>query len=265
MSLLAALVSAAGSVVGLVAADRIYGLETAILADAAMAQDAVNLIFVAPLTVVLALRVRAGSLRAYLCWLGCLTFTIYNYAIYAFSIHFGPLFLPWLLVLGLSFYALVGSLATTDLSAVKDRFTGRALPVTGWVLIGMAALFMMLWLREIVPDLAAGTASRSASDWNTPTNPVHVLDLAFLLPAVLTSGVLLLRRRPLGYATATGELVFLGLTCLPILVTPLVADARGHEPGWAVMVPIVIVLAVTVLALVRTLRNISWSGSGPRP
>jgi hypothetical protein len=207
------------------------------------------------------LRARAGSVRAYFCWVGCLTFTVYNYAIYAFSIHFGPLFLVWVAILGLSLYAVVGSLATVDISAVKDRFHGREFPLLSWVLIGLAILFMILWLSEIVPDLLAGVGSRSASDWEVPTNPVHVLDLAFFLPAILLSGVLLMRRHPFGYLTSVGALLFVVLTCLPIVLTPLVAQLRGHEPGWVVLAPIGIVLVATLVVLSRTLR---MAEPGPR-
>jgi len=110
----------------------------------------------------------------------------------------------------------------------------------------------------------SGNTTRSASDWNIPTNPVHVLDLAFFLPAVFTSGALLLRRHPLGYATATGQLAWLALTCLPILVTPFVANAHGHQPGWAVMLPIGILFVATLVVLGRLLRRVSTSpGPGP--
>lgn len=113
----------------------------------------------------------------------------------------------------------------------------------------MAVLFGLLWLGEIVPDLLAGRPSSSASEWAVPSNPVHVLDLAFFLPAVFASGVLLLRRHWLGYASAAGQLVFLELTCLPILVTPFVAHARGHEPGWSVMVPLGVIALATLAVL----------------
>jgi hypothetical protein len=60
--------------------------------------------------------------------------------------------------------------------------------LSGRYLIAVAGLFASLWLGEIVPDLVAGGASRSASTWQVSTNPVHVLDLAFFLPAVAISG-----------------------------------------------------------------------------
>ncbi len=108
----AALLAAVGSVIGLVAPHRIDGGETAALGDAATAQDIVNLTLVAPLLILLAAGARRGSIRAYLTLFGALAFTVYNYAIYAFSIHFGPLFLLWTAVLGLSLFALIGGLTT---------------------------------------------------------------------------------------------------------------------------------------------------------
>lgn len=128
-------------------------------------------------------------------------------------------------------------LSTLPAETVKTRFATRGLPLPAWFVIAVGALFTLLWLSEIGLDLLAGGPSRSAAAWDVPTNPVHVLDLALFLPAVVTSGVLLLRRHPFGYATVVGQLVWLALTSLPILVTPFVAASRGHEPGWAVMLP----------------------------
>lgn len=260
----AALLGAAGSVVGLVPSANIYGRETTVLADEATAQDVVNLLIVAPLLVILGWRAHRGHLPAYLAWVGCLAYTVYNYAIYAFSVHFGPLFLVWVAVLGLSTFALIGGLSTVDMVAIKERFGGHAVRRPAWVLIAIAVLFTLLWLREIVPDLLAGVPSQSASDWRVPTNPVHVLDLAFFLPAAATSGILLLRRHRLGYTTAPGQLTWLALTCLPILVTPLVAEARGHQPGWTVTGPIGVILLASLAALAWLLRQPGQGGEPDR-
>jgi hypothetical protein len=255
LSIALALVAAVANIVGLLAPGTIYGQETEVLADQAAAQDVVGLVLVAPLIAGLAISAARGAIPAYLCWLGCLAFTAYNYAIYAFSIHFGPLFLPWVAVLGSSVYAFVGGLATIDATTVKLWFAGRALRLTSWALIVLATVFALLWLSEIVPDLLAGRGSTSAGDYQVPTNPVHVLDLAIFIPAVAVSGVLLLRKRPLGYATAPGMLVFLALTCVPITLTPLIADLRGHDAEWAVVPPIALLLAAIVGVMWRTLRN----------
>jgi hypothetical protein len=255
LSIAAAALGGVGSIVALSANSRIYGGEVGDLVDQATAQDLVNLVAVAPLTVLLGLGAARGSVRAFTCWVGCVAFTVYSYAIYTFSIHFGPLFLVWIAVLGLSFYALVGALTTMDAALAARWFGGRPTSVTSWTLWVAGTAFSLLWLSEILPDLAAGRASTSGAALNLPTNPVHVLDLALFLPAVLVSGTLLRRRRPLGHASAPGVLVFLALTSVPIEISPLVALAHGRTPAWGAAAPIGIVLAWTAFVLYRTLHQ----------
>jgi hypothetical protein len=81
------------------------------------------------------------------------------------------------------------------------------------------------------------------------------LDLALFLPAVLTSGVMLLRHGAFGYLTAPGLLVFLALTCLPVLVTPIVAVVRGHEPSWDAVGPLGVVLLLALAVLTHGLQG----------
>jgi hypothetical protein len=111
MSIAAACIAGFANIVGLADIDRIYGTETSAFIDQAIAQDTVSLAIVCPAIVVLALLARRGSLAAHLAWLGTLAFTVYNYVIYTLSIHVGPLFLPWIAVLSLSLFALIGGSA----------------------------------------------------------------------------------------------------------------------------------------------------------
>jgi hypothetical protein len=238
LSIAAALLAVAGSVIGLTI-DRIYAGLTPAFLPQALAQDIANLMIASPallLCVALALR---GSLRAYLLWLGVLIFTVYNYVIYTFSVPFGPLFLLWVAVLGMCLYALIGGITAIDHRAVAAHFTSRrAVKVVAWILIVTAVLFGLLWLSEDVPALLAGTAPQSVIDMALPTNPVHILDLAFFLPAVIATGVLLLKREPIAYTVAPAFIVFLVLTGVPILLTPAVQVVRGETAAWGVVVPI---------------------------
>jgi len=117
----------------------------------------------------------------------------------------------------------------------------------------VASVFGALWLSQIVPAIVAGDVPSGAGDLNLPSSPVHVLDLSLYLPAAITAGVLLLRRRAWGYLAAPALLAFLGLTGLPILVTPLVATAPAPAPPWAVLTPIA---AITVTSLTVAARLI---------
>ncbi len=238
LSIAAAVLALAGSVIGL-AVDGIYADLTSAFLRQALAQDIANLALAAPAMLICGVLSLRGSLRAYLVWLGVVTFTVYNYVIYAFSIPFGPLFPLWVAVLGLCIYALIGGFAAIDPDAVAARFASpRAVTAVAWFLIVVAILFGLLWLSEDVPALVAGDTPQSVIDMALPTNPVHILDLAFFLPAVVVTGILLLKRRPFAYAAAPALVVFLILTGVPILFTPLVQAAQGEAAGWGVMVPI---------------------------
>jgi hypothetical protein len=178
-------------------------------------------------------------------------------------VHAGALFLPWIAVLGLSIYALIGGLAVLDVGAVKARFPRAPRRMAGGFLIVVAAVFTALWLSDIVPAVLAAQVPAGARELGLPSNPVHVLDLSLYLPAAFTTGVLLLRRHPWAYATVTGLLVFLTLTGLPILLTPFVANARGDTPGWAVLPPIAAITIVSVALTVRLLSTVRTTTPPP--
>jgi hypothetical protein len=124
LSIAAALLAVSGSVIAL-AVDRIYAGLTPTFLPQALAQDIANLTVASPAWLILAALALRGSLRAYLLWLGVLTFTVYNYVIYTFAVPFGPLFLPWVAVLGLCIYALIGGVTAVDHNGVAARFASR--------------------------------------------------------------------------------------------------------------------------------------------
>ena len=251
----AAVIALVGSAIGLADVDGIYGRETTAFIDQAIAQDLVNLIIAAPATLLLAWLAWRGSMRAGLLWTGVLTFTAYNYAIYTMSIHVGPLFLAWVAVLGLTFWSLVGGLRALRPTAVAAELAAAPRRVVGWYLVVVAAVFMLLWLKDVVPAMVEGRIPQGALDLALPSNPVHVLDLAFFLPAVIAIGRLVLLRRPTGLMLAPAAVVFLVMTGLPILVTPFVTGARGGAPEWAVLGPVGAITVVGVGVLVALLRR----------
>ncbi|WP_406077488.1 hypothetical protein [Micromonospora sp. NBC_00858] len=262
MSIAAALIAAAGNIVGLTGLGDVYGRETDAFVNQALAQDIISLAVVSPAIIVLALLASRGSMAAYLAWLGTMAFTVYNYVIYTLSLHAGALFLPWIAVLGLSLFAVIGGLAALDRHAVQADFVRAPRRTAGWFLIIVAVAFAGLWLTDIIPALLAGQVPSGALELGLPSNPVHVLDLAFYLPATCAAGIGLLRHQAYGYATAPGLLIFLTLTGLPIMLTPLIASARGGTPAWAVLPP---VAAVTIASLALAVRLLSSMVPTPDP
>lgn len=247
--------SALGNIVGLVFAESVYDQETDSLADAALAQDAGTLA-VCVATILLVWRWhRPGLLE--LLGLGVAGFIAYNAVIYCFDITFGPLFLVWTLVLGLSVFALASGfrlLATGHVHIDVPRTVFGAV-----VMITVAALFSMLWLVEISGDLMAGDGSTSAAAWQVPTNPVHVLDLAVVLPTAFVTGVAALQGRALGLLATPVMLSFLIVMSIPIALTPLASALRSHPAEWGVVPPVLAIGVVCAAALWHVIR-LSRSG-----
>ncbi|QIN84549.1 hypothetical protein GBA63_19300 [Rubrobacter tropicus] len=184
----------------------------------AIGQDIVTLVVALPALMIGAVLAARGSDRARLVWFGVLVYLVYTYVIYAFHVRFNPLFLVYVALLGFSLYALIGGLATTDFERIKARHTReRSAKTAGTFLLVVSILFYIVWLGEVIPALFSGDVPRSVADNGTPTSGVHVLDMAWILPALAMTGLWLRRKRAVGYALAGALLTFLALLALAIV------------------------------------------------
>ena len=87
-----------------------YRREAPSWAAQGIGQDWVNLLLVAPAIAVLSVVVARGSRSARLLLGGALLYVVYSFLLYAFAVHFNPLFLVYCAALGLGFYGLQGLL-----------------------------------------------------------------------------------------------------------------------------------------------------------
>ncbi len=210
-----------------------YAQETPSWAIQAMGQDIANV--VSALTLVVAASFASkGSIKAVLVWMGVLITLLYASVIYAFAVHFNRLFLVYVAMLGFSFYMLVGSVMRLPLDRLRSFFaaTTRTRLVSVFLLL-VGILFSLLWLKEDISALLAGTAPQSVMENGLLTNPVHVLDLGLYLPAMLVTAIFLWRGKLLGYLLALPLLVFSILTGIGIISIDLVMAMKGMpvSPG----------------------------------
>lgn len=184
----------------------------------AVGQDFSSLVIVLPVLIISAIFASRGSQRARLVWLGSLVYLVYTYVVAAFDNHFNPVFLVYVALLGCSLYALIGGLVTTNRVGIRESFTGKTLvKAVSIYLAVLMVLFYSLWLSEIVPALVAGAIPQSIQDNGTATNAIHVLDMAWILPAFGITAVSLWRKQALGYTLAGALLSYTVLLALAIL------------------------------------------------
>lgn len=196
-----------------------------------------------------------GSHRAKLVWLGALVYLVYSYVIDAFVVRFNSMFLVYVALLGCSLYALIGGLATTSSVSVKASSTDRTPVRTVSIFLAvLAVLFYAIWLRETVLALLSGAVPPSVRQNGTATNAVHVLDMAWMLPAFLITAVMLWRKQALGYVLGGAALSFVTLLALAVLSMVVFFIRVGYPVAMPQVVVFAIVFALSLGLLVSYLK-----------
>jgi hypothetical protein len=227
LSLIAAVLMAIASAAGALSGAT-YVHETVSWAAQGQGQDIVNVLVAFPLLAFSALYAYLGFARAHLVCIGALMYTVYSYVLYAFFVHFGPWFLVYVAILGLSSYALAGAAWSIEAPALPAVFSRSAHTKGAAILLMIFGCgFAALWLGEVVPAIIDGRTPASVSASGFPVNPVHVLDLALFLPGTIATSVLLWKRRPLGLLFAVPVLVFATMMGLAIITMAFVMRAKG--------------------------------------
>lgn len=204
-----------------------YARETASMAAQGAGQDLFDLFIVVPLLFISFLFLRKGSAPAHAVYTGTVLYILYSFVIYSFGVHFNALFLAYCAVLGVSFYTCLIMISVQMHHEANWRSAaGARVKGIGVFFIVVAVLFYGLWLKDVVPPLLRGGVPQSVSEYNLLVNPVHVLDLAIMLPALLIAAVSLLKRKPLGYTLAPVLLVFIVLMTLALAAMVLVLYVR---------------------------------------
>jgi hypothetical protein len=244
------------SVSGL-AIPAIYAKELPSWAAQGIGQDAVNLLVVVPLLIVTYVRMLHGSFAGWLVWIGGVIYLAYSYALYAFFVHFGPLFPIYIAVLGLSFYAFLGSVLSVPREQLVRAFAPLRPPrVIVALLLVEGIAFSALWLGDIARAIVSARAPQSATDLGFVVNPVHVLDLAFALPAMIVTAVLLRRQNLYGWLFAVPLLVFSALMAAALAGMTVAMQVNGLPVSIAVTAGVGSFGLIGVALAVRMLRQL---------
>jgi hypothetical protein len=226
------------------------------LPDVLRGQDLLTLATV-PLLLWTAVRARAGSLRAHLLWAGLLLYYAYSYVMYAFA-PFADAFLLYVAAMGVASFGLLDGVLRLRMGVVSNAFERAPRRPAGVFLIVVAVLFAGMWLAMIVPAIPGGLpAGRQTYDI---ASAVHVLDLAFVLPLLAATGVMLWRGHVAGPALA-GVLLCLKVTlALALLSMNLAFVPRPHPGETALWAAIAAIAAGWLVVGARRMRppDVPW-------
>ncbi len=230
------------SLAGLLFPDVIYPSEE--LKQTYLTNDLVNLVLGLPILLGSMWLARRGSLLGLLFWPGALLYSFYNYTAYVFGIPFGWTTGVNLVIVLLSGYLTLVLYQGIDGRWIQEQIAGKVPEkIGGWVLI----LFGVVFIFRSLGVFASGMP---------PLTELGVLIADLILSAFwIAGGVLLLRKRPRGYASSTGLLfagaaLFTGLIAF-LLLQPLFTEAPFDLAGVAIILVMSLICFVPFGLFVR--------------
>lgn len=217
--------------------------------------DVFTLLVAVPALFVGAWLLHKGSFRGMLFTLGVLGYLLYQYLEYAVTWAFGPLFLPFVTLYGMSLVAILGIVALVAREGVSERFSAD-FPRRSWAALSitMSLLLTVLWLARIKVGLDGDLAAAGLTSETTLT--VQALDLGLVVPLMLLSAALAWQRSAVGYAAVTSLSVT--LVCMAGAIVGMLVSAAIVE-GVVEVVPIAIFGVAGALGLaigVRAYRSV---------
>jgi len=200
--------------------------------------DVVNLVIGLPILLGSMWLVRRGRLLGLLLWPGALLNFVYNYIAYLVGIPASFITLAYLLIVLLSAYLIYDLLKKINRGFVLKQLSGAVSEkVSGWVL----SLFGILFTFR-----AVGVIAQSLIDQiPLPPSELGVLVADIVLSILLViGGVLLLRRKALGYICGLGLLFTASILFIGLIAFLLLQPVLTNVPFALVDVVVVFVMGL---------------------
>ncbi|MFP4364142.1 MAG: hypothetical protein ACLFR1_09755 [Spirochaetia bacterium] len=188
-------------------------------------QDSATLFIAVPLLLLFLVLFMTGSHRAGLLLLGMLTYFLYVYSTMALAAMFNELYLLYVLLFSLSFFAVIILYRKLSLNTLQGEDVQR-LPrkAPGIYFIVSGILTLSLWLEPVISAMLNENVPELVGHYTTTVT--FSLDLALITPAAVLSGIMILRKKAEGYAIAfmlLGVIVMLG----PVITLGTISQIRA--------------------------------------
>ncbi|WBW96697.1 hypothetical protein [Oceanirhabdus sp. W0125-5] len=234
----------------------IYKLNSISMVAQGKAQDIVTLVLGIPLLLISLYLSRKGSLKGRVLLTGTLGYFLYTYISYVFLWMYNPLFLVYVILMSASFFSFILTMMSFDIGNLELHFN-KKLPVKfiGGFQIFFGSALGMLWLGRTIPALINGTVPEGLEHYTTLV--IQGLDLGFIVPVAVVSGVLIIKRKPMGYLLSSVIIVkgfTMGIAIIAMIIAMIYAGVKVSFVESAIF-PIITLIIIYCLVLI--LKNIN--------
>ena len=213
----------------------IYALSSTQSALQARAQDCITLFLGIPLLIFSLLKARKNLVVGRILLAATLGYFCLTYTTYTFNTIYNRLFLVYVILMSTSTFAFALSLLSFNYKKASVYFRKRT-PVVpiGCYLMLTSVVIAALWLNQILPSALRNYIPQWVE--HGATLPIQAIDLGFVLPATFITGVLVIKRRSLGYILAPIATFILTFSLTTLLTKQVVLTLAGN----ALSIPIII-------------------------
>ena len=203
-----------------------YQRDAESIAVQGIGQDIVDLFLVVPVLIISLYFARKSAEKALMIHSGTVLYIVYSFVIYCFGVHFNNLFLWYCAVLGLSFYTFIVDIRLLNSLEINPQ-KNYPLKTMAFYFLIIALMFYGLWLKDVIPAIINNSLPVSVRDYNLLVNPVHVLDIALVLPGLVITAVLLLKKSKKGILFAPVFLVFIVLMAVALIAMVIMLKMKS--------------------------------------
>lgn len=229
----------------------LYKNESVSMAAQAIAQDIITLCLGIPVLMIALGLARKGLLKGKLLLTGMLGYFLYTYTSYSFCAMYNSLFLIYVALMSLSFFAFTLTLMSFNIEEMDTSFNSK-LPVKfiGGVLIFVAILVALMWLKKIAtPNVPEGLEHYT-------TLIIQAMDLGFVVPAAILAGILIIRRKAFGYLLSS-VMIIKEAALLIVIVAMLVSQmAAGIKIGASEIVIFPLFTLIIIYCMYLIMKNV---------
>lgn len=221
-SLMIAIIVGSVSLIGILSQTKIYPTEEFL--QTFVATDVVKLCIGLPILLGSMWQARRGKLIGLLFWPGALFYILYSYLICVFAMPLSWMFLFYLALVMLSLYTMIALIASIDGQVVQQRFSGNVPDrLVGGILAGFGISFLLLAASVMV--------NAAINQIPLATTELALQTADFLVtPTWLIGGVLLWRRKALGYVVGTALLFQSSMLMVSLLGVILLKPILTTDP-----------------------------------
>jgi len=219
----------------------------------ARAQDIVTLIIGIPLLIISLILLNKNSLKGRLLLTGTIGYFLYTYTSYSFLVSYNKFFLLYVALMSLSFFCFIINFTSNELKNLdvhfKQKFPKKYI---GIFTIIVGAFICFLWLGMIIPSIDKAPAVLE----QYTTLVIQALDLGFIFPVSILSGVLLLLNKSLGYLLAPVVIVKGATLLLAVAMMAVFQVLSGVNISIIEMIMFPIFAIICIINLGIILKNI---------